>query len=541
MGTSDDKRERRWIRPLNGVAFLICAATLVGATLAQEGGLLFTYTLDADLSDEQRQQLEAYREDATVSQIWVVKIDPAQLRNADGLAVDLIGGEDIQLSGFDVDVRSQNDFSLSGKTDAEDSEVSLVVQGNDVVGTIRKGGQLYAIRPLSNGLSALILRDQTAFPPDHPPGFEQEMEQRLRDRGSLPDLDSMQPSELRDTGGTIDILVAWTPAAARQAGNIGALVQLAVDETNQSYRNSGINPRLRLVHSYQTAYTEAANNMQLDRDRFRIAGDGFMDEVHGRRNQHRADIAVLVTANGNYCGIAADIFAEPETGFAVVGQNCATGYYSFGHEIGHLQGARHNPSADGSTEPFPYGHGFCYPSGNWRTVMSYNDSCASRLQNWSNPSVRRGSVSMGTSASHNNARVLNGTAAYIANFRTGTATPCRSGFQPAGARLCISVNAHGARSYANAMTYCRDRSSRVASYGDLRYLYVRTSVDAAYNPNGRWLGNFVDDDRALCGNRAVSSDNDADIGNFEGTCSRFDNRSFWCAYDRCPGLRYQGR
>jgi hypothetical protein len=272
--------------------------------------------------------------------------------------------------------------------------------------------------------------------------------------------------------------------------------------------------------------------MRLDRDRFRITNDGFMDEVHTLRNRDKADIAVLIMRNSNYCGIASDIFAEPDTAFAVVAQNCATGYYSFGHEIGHLQGARHDPAADSSKAPFPYGHGFCYPSGNWRTIMSYNNGCATRLQYWSTPSVRRGNVAMGTSKTHNNARVLNGTAAYIANFRTASQTPCRTGFQPAGQRLCISVNAHSPRTYANAMTYCRDRRSRVASYGDLRYLYVRTAVDAAYNPKSRWIGNFVDDDHALCGNRSITYDNDPDIGNFEGTCRRFDNRSFWCAYDR---------
>ena len=112
------------------------------------------------------------------------------------------------------------------------------------------------------------------------------------------------------------------------------------------------------------------------------------------------------------------------------------------------------------------------------------------------------------------------------------ATSCRSGYRQAGSRLCISTNVHNARSYANAMVYCRDRRGRVASYGDLRYLYVRTSLDAAYNPSGRWIGNFVDDDRALCGNRSITTNNDPDIGNFEGECSRFDNRNFWCAHDR---------
>ncbi len=528
------KPSSRRLRAASLVPVLVLTLLWATGSHAQqnERNTLFRYAMQADLSDTQRQQLDTYRADPTTKDVWVVEMSTENVRKADAMTIDLLDADDVQLSGLRIDRRSADDYSASGVTDEAGTQVSLVVKGQDVVGTIRKGGRLYAVRPLPGGLSALILRDENAFPPEHPPEFEQEMERRMQERSDMPDLNQLDKSQLQDSGATIDVLVAWTPAAERQAGNIAALIQLAIDETNQSYANSGVNPRLRLVHSYETNYTEANNNMRLDRDRFRITNDGFMDEVHTRRNQHRADVAMLVMGNSNYCGYASDIFANPDTAFAVVAQNCATGNYSFGHELGHLQGARHDPAADGSTTPFAYGHGFCYPSGNWRTVMSYNNGCQNRLQNWSNPSVKRSNVAMGTAATHNNARVLNGTAAYIANFRTATASPCRAGFQPAGARLCVSVNAHNAQTYANATTYCRDRRSRVASYGDLRYLYVRTAADAAYNVKGRWIGNFVDDDKALCGNRDITSDNDSDIGNFEGKCSRFDNRQFWCAYDR---------
>ena len=112
------------------------------------------------------------------------------------------------------------------------------------------------------------------------------------------------------------------------------------------------------------------------------------------------------------------------------------------------------------------------------------------------------------------------------------ASSCRSGYRQAGSRLCISTNVIDARSFANASTYCRDRRGRVAGYGDLRYLYVRSSLDSAYNPNGRWLGDWTGDDRVLCGNKSVTFNNDPDISNFDGTCNRFNSRNFWCAHDR---------
>ena len=116
------------------------------------------------------------------------------------------------------------------------------------------------------------------------------------------------------------------------------------------------------------------------------------------------------------------IRASADTSFATVHYDCATGYYSFGHEIGHLQGARHNTEADSSTSPFTYGHGF-HKNSDWRTVMAYNcsPSCP-RIQYWSNPSVSYSGSAMGTVAVEDNARVLNTTASAVATFRNPDGT-----------------------------------------------------------------------------------------------------------------------
>ena len=55
---------------------------------------------------------------------------------------------------------------------------------------------------------------------------------------------------------TIDLLVAYTAQAASHYTDIKRdLIEVAIEEANQSFRNSGIdNVRLRLVHAYQTDY-----------------------------------------------------------------------------------------------------------------------------------------------------------------------------------------------------------------------------------------------------------------------------------------------
>lgn len=142
-----------------------------------------------------------------------------------------------------------------------------------------------------------------------------------------------------------------------------------------------------------------------------------MDEIHAQRNTYAADVGVLLTDGNDGCGNGT-INASATSAFVAVTADCATGNYSFGHELGHLFGARHNTEEDSSTTPYAYGHGYLSPDGKWRTIMAYNCSngCP-RLNYWSNPAKTRNGVAMGTTGRNNNARVLNERAAVLAGFR----------------------------------------------------------------------------------------------------------------------------
>lgn len=313
---------------------------------------------------------------------------------------------------------NENTIIWIGKN--ENNSAILVFHENNIIGTITVNKEKYKIEPIGDGIHVLIKFDESKLP------SECLEEINDNDTGDSNDaLNNNSPLNLNkvNTTSTIDVLVAYTPAAANATGDIVGLIELAVEETNQSYTNSDIAINMRLVKTTPVSYTESGN-ISTDVTRFQGTSDGYMDEIHTLRNKYFADVCVLILTDNTYCGMAYEVYASESTSFSAVDYDCATGYYSFGHEIGHLQGARHDRQADGTSVPFSYGHGYLYPAGSWRTIMAYPTYCTSciRIQYWSNPDILYNNVAMGTEQYEDCARVLNETASYISNFRTSTTT-----------------------------------------------------------------------------------------------------------------------
>ena len=227
-----------------------------------------------------------------------------------------------------------------------------------------------------------------------------------------------KPGAMSITPVTITLLVAYTKKAASHYSDISKdLIALAIAQTNQSFANSGIaNVRVELAHSYETPYAESGSHFD-QVFAFAEKNDGILDEVHGLRDQYKADVAILIVDDDKGCGLAAKVAGGEDRAFAVVHHECAATTYSFTHEIGHIIGARHDPALDDTAEPFPFGHGFVSGK-NWRTMMSYEESCngCPRLLIWSSPDIKVGKTPAGN-ATANNARVITEQAARVAGFR----------------------------------------------------------------------------------------------------------------------------
>lgn len=347
----------------------------------------------------------------------------------------------------------------------ERNSAMLVRRGGGVTGSVRVDGRLYRLQPLPGGDHAIVEIDETRMPPEHPADFDKLMAQS---RASLT-VPASSPAR-QDGRETIRVQVMATRQAVQAyGGDMQALAELSVAETNQGYANSGIDIAMELAHYAVTEHAETSQRADLDS--FRGMADGRMDNVHSLRDQYGADLNVLLVADNAACGLASDVEVGEQHAFALVNYRCAAGYYSFAHELGHLQGAMHNRAAH-QNRAYAHGHGHIDPLKKFRTIMSYSCGVACpRLNYWSTPDKTYDGRPLGSSAVEDNRRVLELTKASIAHYRDAG---------DGGNRLPLarfSVTAHG-----RALTFTDMSSDPDGTVESRRWDFGDGAVSADLHP-----------------------------------------------------------
>jgi hypothetical protein len=322
--------------------------------------------------------------------------------------------------------RSNESFTWEGHAEGDPgSQITLVVENGVILGNIRVANAYFQVRYAGAGLHVVRQIDESLFPPEGEPIPVDLPYSTAEDLGMA----------AADDGSTFDVMVVYTPAARAAAGGtaaMNALIQLAVSETNTAYSRSGVIPRLRLVHAEEVSYTESGD-FGTDLDRITDPSDGFMDNVHALRNAHGADLVSLIIDGTSLCGIAWVMTNQSNAfqsfAFNVVSWLCATGNFTFGHELGHNMGLKHDRINDNNPGVLQHSHGYVDIAHGFRTIMGVqtNPPCCSRIQNFSNPNVNFNGhptgVSQGSPQSADAAASLNAVALTVANWRQEVVSP----------------------------------------------------------------------------------------------------------------------
>lgn len=356
--------------------------------------------------------------------------------------------------------------------DIPKSQVVLVVKNNMIFGNITKPNFSYQIRHISDETHAIYEIDPTKFPPTSEPiipnikskssspinplkSMTTEIESHISGGGTTA-IPHISGSEFRsggdefvssnpfsadsspssngggsvfgtqaDNGSVVDVLVVYTAEGRVAAGGtsaIGSLIDLAASETNAAYSNSGVAHTIRVVGKQEISFSESGFTFS---GLLTSAQDGSISGLHALRNSTGADlVVVLVDGDDSLCGLAYLMTSVSSSfapfGYSVTQTNCATGNFTFGHEIGHNMAARHdraNDNTDGS--PFSHNHGYVDNTNNFKTIMGTGGN--TRIQYFSNPNVLFGGavtgVADGDALAADNRLTFQKTALTVSQFR----------------------------------------------------------------------------------------------------------------------------
>lgn len=235
---------------------------------------------------------------------------------------------------------------------------------------------------------------------------------------------------------TVDIMVLYNQAAD-DLYNQDAVTRVnhLVDVSNQIYQDSGVNLRLRLVHTEKVDY-ESDEDSQTAIDQLTNQSHPAFSNVLNLRETYGADLTVLMRPyhDDGYCGLAwvggygteGDFSHPEEKNFAYSQVSIDCGTYVLAHELGHNMGLNHSRRQDnrGGTFDFSLGHGV---DNDFVTVMAYSSTFnAPKTRLFSNPALSCGDSSCGVNQSSNDSAdavyTLNHVAPQIAQYYAATVT-----------------------------------------------------------------------------------------------------------------------
>ena len=396
-----------------------------------------------------------------VVQVDTQKITAAR-RGREILKLNLFDDEVVEVQINQVRPTRSGYFISGAPKGVEWGEVRLVVNGPVMVGTVITPEGEYSIRSAGSGRHVIRQIDPSAEP------FECEVETTpiagpAPQPSDLPAISSIDPKPTgafsslpaqaeempTEDGSEIRVLIVYTSALqAEQGGAAGmqALIDLMIQSANQAFEESGINPRLVLAHAAMVDYV--AQGAATDLGRLVRRDDGYMDDVHGLRNEHAADLVHLLTNWGaGFSGVSwpfssETLVYENSAAFAVTADSRDL---TFTHETGHNFGLMHDRYSFGSTYPntiYPYAFGYVNKrafeadapeTARWQTIMAYDDRCSDagfycpQLLRFSNPDqtyrgdplgVPASSLSTGPDGPADARTTINNTARWVGSFRS---------------------------------------------------------------------------------------------------------------------------
>lgn len=367
------------------------------------------------------------------------------MRDASRLELDVLG-QSMYIERDRVDERATG-WTWQGPVDGGRGWAQFVREQGRLAGYVQPGGGRpdLSITPLPDGGSAFVIIDRARLPAEAAPVAPEPGHVEGTDNGSAGISFDRHAERATSIGVVqIDVLAAYTAAAAAQHGGaagLAALAQANVDWTNQAFTNGGIALEFNLVAVKPLLLEEPDNGG------WSALLDEFTNDSQARslRDEYGADLMALYAyqSTPSICGIGY-VMRHPhpnfsESAYSITLTQCSP--RTFAHESGHNMGLEHDPDngPDPSVASYPYafGYGVVFREKDRaaRTIMAYSSVCKGRpcTQFWgfSSPRNEQWGKPMGTKKLHYNVLVLMKTMGIVAAFRAGPALLFEDRFEQA--------------------------------------------------------------------------------------------------------------
>ncbi len=206
---------------------------------SQEAKPLFSeFQADTELTDEQKTIFSTLRGDLTTVRLSLVIADVELLKDAKAISLNIFGDTVVKVTMDRIERRANEDFTWFGSNPSTGTMATIVVDGENAIGTVLHEGAVYKLVPIGEGIHANAQVDYGSSGDEHPPEYDQ-MERESQYKRNSSSLATVEK---------IRLLVVYTPESIEQVASMDALVRLAVDETKQSFRNSGITKEVVLTY-----------------------------------------------------------------------------------------------------------------------------------------------------------------------------------------------------------------------------------------------------------------------------------------------------
>lgn len=389
--------------------FWLCAALLVGA-------MGFVPAKNADLDvflETDKVGTRKMPADKTVMRTRTVEINWTLLDKLSSgeerfARLPLFDGVEYDITITEVERREVDCYSLFASVNGNPDSLLILTREHDALAvTLRVPGGIHTtLKNVGNGVFLVAELDDTKFPPCG---------------GGLP---CGEAAPVPPRGGfraqettRFTVLMLYTQSATSAAGGtnqIRAIAQQAIDVSNTSYANSGLDVRAVLAERLAVTYDESSG-FDDALDALTSTTDGVLDQVHAWRDQYQADLVSMLINNGQYCGLAWLSPTNQARGFSTVNWSCAADNLSSPHEMGHNMGCGHDAANGNGVFAYSHGWRFNTSSGQLRTVMAY--APGTRVAVFSSPLVTYQSVVTGNAATADNVRTIRETINGISLFR----------------------------------------------------------------------------------------------------------------------------